>query len=193
MNLISILSAILKHREVLERTLRSGATVESLTAKKIKNSNAEAVIFDHDGVLGPSLSFYPDDTGTRLIRDTVSAFGPGKVFVLTNTRSVMAGRREAYRQKFPEVFFIAAKKKPDPEGIFIASKLSGVSVNKIAVVDDGILTGALMAVSSGAIPVYCHRKYMKQSFGAWVIIKFTTWPQILFVQIMAFLLPVKDN
>ncbi len=168
----------------LNERLNAPISVEELTEERFKGLMAEAVVLDHDGVLGPSRSEVPDETGMEILHNAVEAFGAGKVFVLSNTSSKRDIRERRYERLVDGVRYIKSKKKPDPAGLNIASGLSGVPVEKIAVIDDGLLTGILMAVASGAMPVYARRRsFLKDGAHAKAIRLFTTWPQIALVRI----------
>jgi len=178
MKLSSSFSLAIKHAAALERLLQSGRFVEDIDAAQLKKLGAEAVILDHDGVLGPSFSFTPDQAGLEFLNALAEAFGQSRLFVLSNTRSRRNSREKAYRENLPGITYIKARRKPDPEGLLIASRVSGLPKKKIAVVDDGILTGILMAVENGAIPVYVTRKRLDESLAAKCFRLGTTWSQI---------------
>ncbi len=184
MKLYSILSSAARHADEIYAQLAAPRYVEDFTEEFFENLGAEAVVLDHDGVLGPSRSAGPDETGIELLKSAVKAFGPGRVFVLSNTRSKRDIRQETYDKDFPGARYIKAERKPDPEGLKTASRLSGVPVEKIAVIDDGLLTGILMAVATGAMPVYARRRsFLNESAHAKAVRLFTTWPQITVVRI----------
>lgn len=171
----------------LNKLLDAPISVEQLSVERFVKLGAKAVILDHDGVLGPSRSEVPDETGVKILKNAVKAFGAGKVFVLSNTRSKRDIRERRYENLLEGVRYIKSEKKPDPAGLNIASDLSGINVEKIAVVDDGVLTGIVMAVSSGAIPVYARRSNMTESFPAKTIRLITTLPQVALARFLGVL------
>lgn len=173
--------------ELLLNLLDSGGFVEDISPDSLKKLGAQAVILDHDGVLGPIRSKAPDVMGEKLIYDLVEAFGVGKVFILSNTKSAKKSRRDMYAAKYKNVTYLMAPRKPDPEGLNMAVTLSGVPRGKIAVVDDGILTGALMAVENGAIPVYATRKQIEENAAEKAGRLLVTIPQVAFVRLIAFI------
>lgn len=181
MNVFRIVAAAFRHGGGLGRLAAKARDAEDIDAEELKGRGVEAVVFDHDGVLGPSLSFGPDETGQRLIREALEVFGPGKVFVLSNTRSRKKVREKTYKETFPEVMYINARRKPDPEGLLIASRESGVPPSRVAVVDDGVLTGALMALETGAVPVYTTRRSLDEGLFARVFRIAATAPQRAFM------------
>jgi predicted HAD superfamily phosphohydrolase YqeG len=183
--MIGFVKRVWVNAEKLENLLDSRGLVETVYPDSLKKSGAHAVILDHDGVLGPIRSKTPDSTGEKLINDLVTAFGENKVFILSNTKSARASRRDMYRDRYKSVTYLMALRKPDPEGLNIASRLSGVPCEKIAVVDDGILTGGLMAVENGAIPVYATRKHLEENAAKKAGRLLVTLPQIAFVRLIA--------
>jgi predicted HAD superfamily phosphohydrolase YqeG len=170
---------------VLSRLLSSGGFVEDISPGYLKKLGAQAVILDHDGILGTIRSKAPDAAGAKLIHDLVEAFGVGKVFILSNTRSAKQSRRAMYADQYKDVPYLVAMRKPHPEGLNMASDISGVPCGKIAVVDDGILTGGLMAVENGAIPVYATRKHIEENVAQKAARLLVTLPQAAFVRLIA--------
>ncbi len=151
----------------------------------MKKSGAKAVILDHDGVLGPNLSPEPDSTGKAFISDCLAVFGAGKVFILSNTKRMKEARRRFYSSaQMNGVTFIEAEPKPSLEGLYVAQQKSGVNAKEIAVVDDGILTGILMAIDGGAIAVYVRREKMNESLIAKLARIFTIWPQKIIYRLL---------
>jgi predicted HAD superfamily phosphohydrolase YqeG len=184
--MIGFTKRVWANAEVLSKLISSGRFVEDISPGSLKMLGAQAVILDHDGVLGPIRSKAPDETGVKLINALVEDFGVGKVFILSNTKSARAARRDMYVDRYKGVTYLMAIRKPDPEGLNMAVTLSGVPCGKIAVVDDGILTGALMAVENGAIPVYVTRKHLEENSAQKAGRLLVTLPQAAFVRLIAF-------
>jgi predicted HAD superfamily phosphohydrolase YqeG len=172
--------------EALSNLLDTSGFVEDISPDSLKKIGAQAVILDHDGVLGAIRSKVPDGIGAKLIHDLVEAFGVGKVFILSNTKSAKKSRRAMYADRYKGVTYLMAARKPHPEGLNMAVTLSGVSYGKIAVVDDGILTGGLMAVENGAIPVYATRKRIEENSAQKVARLLVTLPQVALVHLISF-------
>ncbi|MDH5511303.1 MAG: hypothetical protein OEZ32_13260 [Nitrospinota bacterium] len=166
-----------RHIGALSRLRRNPTFVESLTQKKLTELGAQVIILDHDGVLGANRSVGPDEAGQELIRRSVAVCGPGMVFILSNTQSKRNERRVHYNDKYKDVVYLVAKAKPDPDGIMQAAWASGAAMDKIAMVDDGLLTGVLMALESGSIAVHAKRRVLDEPLSAWLIRLGTTWPQ----------------
>lgn len=188
MNLFTILALIAQHAETLYAQLNAPVYVEDLTEARLKEFNVEAVIFDHDGVLGSHKSSGPDETGVAIVRNAVNLLGADRVFILSNTRSYQRQnvRGKAYDSLALGARYIRAKLKPDPEGLERASRLSGVPVENIGVIDDGLFTGVLMAASCGAKPVYAKRRHLKESLSSKIMRTVTTWPQIAITGLLRF-------
>jgi len=176
-----------RHIRELSRLRRNPVSVESLTRKRLAEMGVKAVVLDHDGVLGPNRGVAPDEGGLELIKNAVEVCGAGMVFILSNTKSRREARRRYYTEEHGDVVYLVARAKPDPDGIMQAFWASGAPMDKIAMVDDGLLTGALMALESGAMAVYAKRRVMEESFTAWAIRLSTTWPQILITRALELL------
>ena len=184
--MINLAKRVWVNAESLSGLLDCGGFVEDISPDSLKKSGARAVILDHDGVLGPIRSKAPDDTGARLIDDLARSLGAGKVFILSNTKSARESRRRMYADRYKNVIYLMAMRKPDPEGLNMAAALCGVPVGGMAVVDDGILTGGMMAVESGAIPVYATRRRIHENAAEKAGRLLVTIPQIAFVRLIAF-------
>ncbi len=157
--LFRIARSIASLRAALDRVV----AVEDITPRLLADRGAEGVILDHDGILSAMGAEGPDETGRRLIESLVEQFGHGKVYILSNSRSARSARFDFYQRRWPGVGYIMSARKPSPAGLRQVESLSGLPASKIAVVDDGILTGILMAVENGAIPVYALRRELKES------------------------------
>lgn len=158
-----MLYRIFRKIEQLKKARDRVIEVESLTPERMIDLGAEGVILDHDGILSAMGAEGPDETGEALIESLVDRFGHGKVYILSNSRSARSARFEHYEKQWPGVGYIMAARKPNATGLYQVVGLSGVPAEKIAVVDDGILTGILMAVENGAIPVYALRKELTET------------------------------
>lgn len=183
--MISLLKRVWVNAEALSGLLDVNLFVEGISPDSLKKLGAQAVILDHDGVLGPIRSKAPDMAGEKLIHDLAGGFGAGRVFILSNTKSARQSRRDMYASRYKNVTYLMAMRKPHPEGLKMASSLSGVPCGKIAVVDDGVLTGGLMAVENGAIPVYVTRKSIEENVAEKAGRLLVTLPQIAFVRLVA--------
>jgi len=184
MDKLSVIGLAWRLAKPLGDLLCAPVLAEDLTEARLREFGAGAVVFDHDGVLGPSRSDVPDETGMEILTSALKVFGAGKVFVLSNTSSKREIRERRYENLVDGVRYIRSDKKPDPAGLIIASDLSRIDISNIAVMDDGLLTGVLMAVSSGAIPVYVKRKMISEKFLAKAVRLSTTWPQIALVWLL---------
>jgi len=185
MNLKTKLSLARRHIGRLSALAANPVYIEDMDERLLAALGARAIVLDHDGVLGPNMSHGPDKAGEELLKRAVTVFGAGSVFVLSNTRRSLKERRDWYEKNFKDVVYLTAKRKPDQDGMLQASWASGVDVEAIAVVDDGLLTGALMALEAGGIPVYAVRRAMAESAKARLIRLGTAGTQRIAVRIMA--------
>jgi len=180
----AILSLAAKYIAELHAAYRNVNYVEDFTTTTLADLGVKAVVLDHDGVLGPNRSEGPDETGLAILAKCVETFGSGRVFILSNTRAKQDARSRTYERIAPDVTYIRANHKPDPEGLLTASRQCGVAMGDIAVVDDGLMTGVLMAVSCGSRPVYARRRRLRETLRAKMIRLFTTWPQIMITNVL---------
>ncbi|MBF0170445.1 MAG: hypothetical protein HQK87_05045 [Nitrospinae bacterium] len=159
--------------------------VEELTPQSLVEAGAEGVILDHDGILSAMGAEGPDDTGRALLEALVARFGHGKIYILSNSVSARSARFDFYRGQWPGVGYIMAARKPSAAGLRQVESLSGLPASKIAVVDDGVLTGILMAVENGAIPVYALRRELRESATERFFRRLTTGVQLALVRLVA--------
>lgn len=183
---MSIIKRTINHKRALFALYKSKIYVEELTPATLRSMGAQVVIFDHDGVLGPSRAFQPDEIGVKLLNAAMAEFGKGNVFVLSNSKSRKEVRLSYFEKEFPDVGYLLAKRKPSKEGLDLAIKLSGKPASKIAMIDDGLLTGGIMALEQGAIAIYGVRKKAgPEGVLAKAIRVVTTWSQIALVRLLA--------
>ncbi|HJM82656.1 MAG TPA: hypothetical protein QF720_03555 [Nitrospinota bacterium] len=174
-----------KCRKGLAKALFHKKYVETLDVAMLEEEGIGAIVLDHDGVLGPNRSNGPDGQGEIFINKCLDVFGSGAVFVLSNTSSRKAVRIQVYGKHYPDVIYLVAKRKPDHDGLRIVSHHTSLPMEKIAVVDDGLMKGITMAVECGARPIYAIRLKMEESISAWIIRMITTKPQLFIVRLFA--------
>ena len=186
---MSIFARTIKQKEALVALYRSRVYLEDLTPDVIRGLGAKGVIFDHDGVLSPSRAPQPDEVGLKKLSEAIEEFGVENVFVLSNSVSRKEVRSAYFREKLPETPYLLARRKPDPEGLIKASSLSGIEHGGLAMIDDSLLTGGLMAIEQGAIPLYAIRKNIEESFFPKMVRLTTTLPQVAIVALLAIFTP----
>lgn len=185
---MSIVGRIVKHKKALVALYQSRIYLEGFSPDVLRSAGARGVIFDHDGVLSPSRAPQPDDVGIAKLSAAIEEFGAGSVFILSNSVSRKEIRAAWFREKLPKTPYLIAKRKPNPEGLIKASEMSGIPVDGLAMIDDGLLTGGLMAIEQGAIPVYAIRKNVEESFFPKMIRLGATLPQVAIVRLLAFII-----
>ena len=186
---MSVIARAIKHKEALVALYRNRIYLEDLSPDAIRELGAKGVIFDHDGVLSPSRASQPDEVGLEKLSEVVKEFGVENVFVLSNSVSRKEVRSAYFREKLPETPYILARRKPDPEGLIKASSLSGIEHSGLAMIDDSLLTGGLMAIEQGAIPVYAIRKNLDENTSSKIVRLTTTLPQVAIVRLLALFTP----
>ena len=171
----------------LMKVYNARTTVESIDPQRLKDEGIAAIIFDHDGVLGPNKGVAPDETGKAILRSFVTLFGVGNIFVLSNTRSVAEERKEYYATHLRDVIWLTAIRKPSGDGFRQVVERVGVKSNTIAVIDDGLLTGILMAVENNGHPIYAKRAELTETLWPKIIRLCTTGAQLLIYRLAALL------
>jgi len=164
---------------LLEEAYDNCVTVESLDLERLWDEGIRAVICDHDGVLGPNKMIMPDEYGQEFLERLVKTFGGGKVFILSNARRMEVNRRSYYDVTSVDILWLSAERKPSRDGLRQALERTSLPVEKIAVIDDGLLTGILMAVENGARPLYVKRDKLCEKIWPRIIRLCTTGAQLL--------------
>lgn len=117
----------------------------ALSAAVFQEQGYETIVFDFDGILAAHGETEPDPQMQTLLQECSARFGDNHVYVLSNKPSMR--RLRYFEAHFPQVrFVIAAQKKPYPDGLNKIMQLSGSRPDKILLIDDRLLTGALAAV-----------------------------------------------
>jgi predicted HAD superfamily phosphohydrolase YqeG len=117
--------------------------------------------------------------GMEILARFVAVFGKGRIFVLSNTRTVAEERRCYYEEHTPSVVWLDAERKPSADGLRQVAERVGVGMEKIAVIDDGLLTGVLMGVENGAYAIYAERRDLREGVWPKMIRLSTTRAQLL--------------
>lgn len=144
----------IKHRKQLGKIKNQGhGSVHDVDLEKLKASGIETLVFDFDGVLSGHGEPIPHETAKPILQKSCEIFGKGHVFILSNKPTQT--RDDYFKQHFPEIeFIIANRKKPYPDGIKTIIEKTGSPANKVALIDDRLLTGALASCITNAVAVY---------------------------------------
>lgn len=145
-------------RRALSRIPPAKKTVD-VEPRKLRGMGLSALVLDFDGVLSPHGNDRALPEAEGWIDSCLAAFGRGNVHVLSNNPTERRARY--FADRFPGVSFLSGiRKKPHPDGVLEAARISGVDPGRVAVVDDRILTGVLSAVIAGAAAVYITDPYV---------------------------------
>lgn len=178
---------LVKHIEKLAESYQKFVYSEDIDNHFLKSRGIEAVILDHDGLLSGFRDPKPDSEGIRMLNMLIKDYGKNRLFVLSNSLSMKRERASYFLKNFPTVKYIEAANKPNIEGLLIAENLSATKREKIAVIDDGISTGILMAIVGGAYPIYSKRRGdLHESFKHRLLRLATTLPSIFLVRLLFF-------
>lgn len=125
------------------KKIKTVNTICDVDAAALKAQGISTLVLDYDGVLtahnGLGLSADIDSW----LRKALEVFGD-KVFVLSNQPK--PERMDYFKEKFPSVTFVVAKKKPYPDGMQEIVRQANVLANEVVLVDDRLLTGGLACV-----------------------------------------------
>lgn len=130
-----------------------------------------ALILDFDGVLSYYEGETPLPTVDVWLKTAQKVFGDA-MFVLTNLPS--PARQTMFDMRYPDIHLIpAARKKPYPDGIQVVLEKTGFEAKQLLLVDDRLLTGIVLAASTGAQACWVTKPYhnfklhpVKESFVA---------------------------
>jgi len=151
-----------RHRRVLGRLLAEGspaATILAIDPLALKAEGIASLALDFDGVLAPHGFPAPLPEAQEWLARSVSVFGAGKIFILSNKPT--EARISWFAEHFPEIGFISGvRKKPFPDGLKKTGELAKVPLPSVLMVDDRLLTGCLAAINAGARPCYIRRPYI---------------------------------
>ncbi len=142
----------------------------------LKKQGIAVLILDFDGVLASHGEPAPCQAVLPWLEQCVNVFGAHGVFILSNKPNLT--RRQYFAKHFPTIRFIrAARKKPYPDGLQRVLLESGIAPEKLAIVDDRLLTGLLAACIAGVRGIYITAPYVQYTKRPLVelFFKFLRW------------------
>ncbi|MDD2365705.1 MAG: hypothetical protein PHN84_06025 [Desulfuromonadaceae bacterium] len=153
------------HRKALYQLLAAtpeNCSVLQLDPDQLFSSGVEALALDFDGVLAAHGAPTPLPETIEWMKLCEAVFGGSRIFILSNKPT--EERRRWFTEHFPAMRFISGvRKKPYPDGLLKTAELAGVTLSRVLMVDDRLLTGCLAALVAGARPCYIRNPYV--SFG----------------------------
>ena len=112
---------------------------------------------DFDGVMAPHGDAEPLPEVVAWLQQQAAQFN-GHIYILSN--KPLPIRIEYFRQHFPRVSFVMAKrKKPYPDGLVQILNTTGAKPEQVCLVDDRLLTGVLATQIAGAKAIYITKPY----------------------------------
>ena len=152
-----------RHRHALAKFLDAGGSIANfvdLEARTLKTQGVAVLILDFDGVLAAHGETRPEPQAEAWMERAIGEFGAERTFVLSNRA---CPRRDQYLEtRFPGLHsHFSARKKPFPDGIANIVEMTRTSAERVLVVDDRLLTGALAGCLSGVRIAYVRRPYRR--------------------------------
>jgi putative phosphatase len=125
----------------------STPTLTAISPQDWYDQGLRVLVLDFDGVL----SFHAGEAPLPVVADWLrkaEAVFPNALFVLTNLPT--PERKKMFETQYPRIQLIETpRKKPYPDGILSLLKTIPCSPQQVLLVDDRLLTGILLAVSTG--------------------------------------------
>ena len=126
-------------------------TVTELTPEYLATLGITHLALDFDGVLAAHGYEKPLPKARSWLKTMSQALGEQAIFILSNNPDQT--RATFFTNEFPGIRFISGvRKKPYPDGMHQIQDLSQVAPEKLALVDDRILTGCLACILAGSHP-----------------------------------------
>ncbi len=147
----------LRHRQSLTQIkLNAYGSIYDLDLTNLKNQNINYLVFDFDGVLSGHGEATPQENTLAILQKSLEMFGKKNVFILTN--KPLASRELFFKENFPDITFIYAKrKKPYPDGLQQIIETTHADAKTIALIDDRLLTGGLTTCLAGTKMIYTNK------------------------------------
>ncbi|MFZ9035404.1 MAG: YqeG family HAD IIIA-type phosphatase [Francisellaceae bacterium] len=138
--------------DAINRPEHQLTTITDLTALRLKDLGIVYLALDFDGVLAPHGQALPDDKITSWLLTFCESFSADHIFILSNKPT--AERRAFFARYFPAIRFISGvRKKPYTDGLEKILELAASPADKLALVDDRLLTGCLACIKAGSFAI----------------------------------------
>ncbi len=150
-----------KHRAQLKQVKKNDFSIKQLIEIKadwLKSKNIKVLVLDFDGVMAAHGEALPCEEVVSWLQNLSKEYMQKNIYILSNKPT--EERRAYFKENFPEVTFVGGvRKKPYPDGMLEVVRLSGIEADKIALVDDRLLTGCLACLLAGAKPIWLTKPY----------------------------------
>jgi predicted HAD superfamily phosphohydrolase YqeG len=145
------------HRHLLKTFLdapkKQIEKLQEITSEKLDENSVAVLVLDFDGVLAPHGDPMPLPENEAWLKSLCHTIGEQRIAIFSNKPNLI--RRKYFAQQFPMVLFLeGVRKKPYPDGLGIIAEYKGVSLHRIALVDDRLLTGMLATILAYAQGYY---------------------------------------
>lgn len=152
-----------QYRQPLRHILQSTPahqTLQNIDLMALKQAGIEALILDFDGVLAPHGDAAPLPELNGWFKEAIALFTAARIFILTNRPDPV--RQAYFQQHYPGITFVTGvRKKPYPDGLYQVQRLTQVTMDRLVLFDDRLLTGVLAACLAGCQIRYIRQPYIK--------------------------------
>lgn len=138
-----------QHRQCLAHICQESLpNITTLPLERLQQQGIKALLMDFDGVLANHGEARPHPSILPFLKEACQHFGEQRLFILTNQPH--ASRAQYFQKHFPSITFIQGfPKKPYPQSIQHILSLTHLEASACLLVDDRLLTGGLLACTTG--------------------------------------------
>lgn len=133
----------------LDDKLSNIKDLSEITLDTLDKANVAILVLDFDGVLAGHDVDCPDLKTHQWLEKICSQIGELRVAILSNKPK--RSRLEYFQKNFPNILWMdGVAKKPYPDGLLAIAESKDVYCDRLALVDDRLLTGVLACKIAGA-------------------------------------------
>lgn len=146
-------------KDIYSNKLKSINEIAELNIETLNTIGVKYLALDFDGVLAPHGRDKPLEVVEKWLDNISKQISQTNIFILSNKPTIQ--RKEYFKNRYPDIRFIdGVAKKPYPEGLFKIANLTHSEIDKIALVDDRLLTGSLACLIAGCKPILIKNAYV---------------------------------
>lgn len=156
----SIYNAIIYRNELSRVVLRESLeSITDINKLVLSRKQIRILALDFDGVLAPN-SYDEPVLAAKQWLDSIIGKGYLKCIYIYSNKPIES-RKQYFETHYPEIKFISkVRKKPYPDGLYEIARLEAVPTEKIAMVDDRLMTGILAAIIAGSSSIFIKKPFI---------------------------------